>query len=90
MFYVGLDLNETLVRKQWKRSMPVAAASIAFPFSLGIGLGAWLFDVNNSLLPTPVDRTAFYLFIGSSMSATSHTHYSCTIHAAWLAAHLSS
>ena len=70
MFYVGLDLNESLVRKQWKRAMPVAVAAIAFPFSLGIGLGAWLFDVNNSLLAVPVDRTAFYLFLGSSMSFT--------------------
>ena len=68
MFYVGLDLNETLVRKQWKRAIPVAAAAIAFPFVLGLGLGAWLFDINNSELAVPVGRTAFYLFTGSSMS----------------------
>ena len=77
MFYVGLDLNEALVRKQWKRAMPVAAAAIAFPFCLGLGLGAWLYDTNNGELAVPVGRTAFYLFIGSSMyahSRTQHTH----------------
>ena len=69
MFCVGLDLNETLVRKQWKRAMPVAAAAIAFPFCLGLALSPWLYGVNNSLLAVPVGRTAFYLFLGSSMSA---------------------
>ena len=86
MFCVGLDLNESLVRKQWKRAMPVAAAAIAFPFCLGLGLGAWLFDENNRLLDVPVQRTAFYLFLGSSMSLHPHTctrfmraHASCSI-----------
>ena len=73
MFYVGLDLNETLVRKQWKRAMPVAAAAIAFPFCLGLALSVWLYPVNNDLLAKPVGKTAFYLFLGSSMSATTHS-----------------
>ena len=70
LYYVGLDLNEGLIRKQYKRAVPVAIAAIAVPFALGVGLGAWLFDINNSYLAIPVDRTAFYLFSGASMSFT--------------------
>ena len=83
MFCVGLDLNETLVKKQWKRAIPVAAAAIAFPFLLGIGLGAWLFDANNSELAVPVGRTAFYLFTGSSMSEQQPTPER-PVHTGWL------
>ena len=70
MFLLGLELDERLVRRMWPTSFPIALASVLFPFAIGIALATWLFDVNNQHLPVPVDRTAFYLFTGASMSFT--------------------
>ena len=70
MFLLGLELDERLVRRLWRTSFPIAVASVLFPFAIGIALATWLYDTNNSYLSTPVDRTAFYLFTGASMSFT--------------------
>ena len=70
MFLLGLELDQRLVRRMWKTSFPIAVASVLFPFAIGIALATWLFDVNNSYLSVPVDKTAFYLFTGASMSFT--------------------
>jgi len=70
MFYLGLELDEKLVKKMWKSSLPIAVACVVFPFSIGIATATWLYNVNNEYLDTPVDRTAFYLFAGASMSFT--------------------
>ncbi len=70
LFMLGLELDERLVRRMWKTSAPIALASVLVPFAIGIALATWLFDLNNSYLSKPVDRTAFYLFTGASMSFT--------------------
>ena len=70
MFLLGLELDQRLIRRMWRTSFPIAIASVVFPFGIGIALATWLFPINNSYLAVPVDRTAFYLFTGASMSFT--------------------
>ena len=70
MFLLGLELDQRLIRRMWKTSFPIAIASVLFPFAIGICVAVWLYPINNSYLPVPVDKTAFYLFTGASMSFT--------------------
>lgn len=70
MFYMGLELNEELVKRFWKTSVPIALCCVIFPFGVGVATATWIYDVNNDYLVVPVDRTSFYLFTGASMSFT--------------------
>ncbi|CAF1072747.1 unnamed protein product [Adineta steineri] len=70
MFNLGLELEQEKIRKQWKRSLPIAISTIVIPYASGIGLSFYLYDINNRDGFKAPDRVAFILFIASSMSFT--------------------
>ncbi|CAF0736233.1 unnamed protein product [Adineta steineri] len=70
MFNLGLELEQEKIRKQWKRSLPIAISTIIIPYASGIGLSYYLYDINNRDGFKAPDRVAFILFIASSVSFT--------------------
>lgn len=70
MFIVGLELDLLLIRGNERRAAVVSLTSVVVPLGLGVGLGLWFYDNHNVVNGATVDRTAFVLFIGASMSVT--------------------
>jgi len=72
MFLMGVQVEPKTFRKVYKRSFPIALASIVFPFAVGIGASYWLYDYNLHVPdpPSNSNRTGFVLFIGTSLSFT--------------------
>ena len=70
MFIVGLELDLGLLRGQGSTAAGISLSSIALPFTLGIGLAAWLYSSHDTVGGTAVDMLPFALFIGVSMSVT--------------------
>ena len=72
MFLMGLEVEPKTFRKVYKRSLPIALASIFFPFAVGIGASFWLYDYNLHAKDPPQNRnmTGFVLFAGTSLSFT--------------------
>jgi len=70
MFNLGLELEQEKIKKQWKRSLPIAISTIVVPYASGVGLSFYLYDINTRDGFTAPDRVAFILFIASSMSFT--------------------
>ena len=70
MFIVGLELDLTLIRGNERRAAAVSLSSVVLPLGLGVALGLWLYDNHDVVGGARVDRTAFVLFIGASMSVT--------------------
>lgn len=46
MFLMGMELDQGLLSKQWKMSLPIATSAIVFPFGIGALSALWLADVN--------------------------------------------
>ena len=72
MFLMGLEVEPKTFKKVYKRSLPIALASIIFPFGVGIACSFWLYDYNEQVddPPTNKNRTGFILFAGTSLSFT--------------------
>jgi Kef-type K+ transport system membrane component KefB len=64
MFFLGLELDPRLMRRQIKQAAPIACAAIAFPFAVGAVSSLWLYDVNDR---DEAGRTAFVLFFGKGV-----------------------
>lgn len=78
MFILGLELDDKLILKQWRTSLPIGLTSVLVPYSVGIGMAYWLYDVNGDngnivisgvTYPQP-DFAGFLLFICSASSFT--------------------
>lgn len=67
MFLVGLEFDTRLLRGRGTAYLTISWASIAVPFSLGIGLAWFLFETT---APPGVAFSAFALFVGAAMSIT--------------------
>ncbi len=61
MFFLGLELDPMLMKRQMKVAAPIAVSAIAVPFVSGVLSSIWLYEVND--LPT-AGKTAFVLFFG--------------------------
>ena len=61
MFFLGLELDFRVMRRQLHVAAPIAVAAIAFPFAVGAISSLWLYDVNDQ---DEAGRTAFVLFFG--------------------------
>ncbi|CAF3545745.1 unnamed protein product [Rotaria sordida] len=62
MFFLGLELDLKQIKKSWKITLPVAAASITIPVAIGCVVSLWLYNMNEGL---NTSKVAFILFIGS-------------------------
>lgn len=67
MFFVGLELDWSLLRHQGKNTLLISHASIVVPFSLGALLSLWLYPLYAG---PDVPFHVFTLFLGVSMSVT--------------------
>lgn len=67
MFFVGLELDWSLLRHQGKSTLLISHASIVLPFSLGALLSLWLYPIYAG---PDVPFHVFTLFLGVSMSVT--------------------
>ena len=63
MFFLGLELDPMLMKRQMKVAFPIAASAILVPFGSGIAASFWLYDVNGV---DTAGKTAFVLFFGAS------------------------
>jgi len=67
MFLVGLELDPSLLQKRTRASVAISASSIVVPFSLGLGLAAFL---KPRFASPDVPPLVFTLFIAVSISVT--------------------
>ena len=73
MFLMGMELDDNLVSKVASKAIPIAAASIMFPFGIGALSSLWWWDINNTdngagwAIP---NKTAFILFCGTCLCLT--------------------
>jgi Kef-type K+ transport system membrane component KefB len=67
MFLVGLELNDSLLRKRAAATVAISHASIVCPFVLGCGLALYL---HPRLSSNDVPLTTFALFMGVALSIT--------------------
>lgn len=70
MFLLGVEVDYGLMKKMWRTSVPIAIASIIFPFGIGALNAIWMYDYNNDSTVHNQSEVAFYLFAGSSFSFT--------------------
>jgi Kef-type K+ transport system membrane component KefB len=68
MFIVGLELDVALIKGKERLAAVVSGCSVLLPFVLGVILATAIFTDYSP--PGDVDKTAFCLFIGASMSVT--------------------
>ena len=66
MFFLGLEVDASLLTRNWRASAPVAVMSIIIPFCSGIGISYWFYDIE----PTNATRTVFLLFMGTAFAFT--------------------
>jgi len=67
MFFLGIELDPDMMRRQVKVALPIALSSVVVPFSLGAGLSVWIFEQYST---DAVSFPAFVLFFGAAMSFT--------------------
>src|SRR5262249_46754850 len=75
MFLVGLEIDPTLMKKEFRRSVVISVSGIALPFVCGAAVAWLMVPVNNGgeFLPGtrhPPDTFAFAMFMGASMGIT--------------------
>jgi Kef-type K+ transport system membrane component KefB len=70
MFNLGLELDEKLLKKQWKFSFPIACSAILVPYGLGAAISSYLYDINSRDGFQDPDYPAFVLFTGAALSFT--------------------
>ena len=66
MFFLGLEVDVMLLTRNWRAAAPVAIVSIIAPFTAGIGISYWFYDIE----PTTATQVTFLLFMGTSFSFT--------------------
>ncbi|CAF0837335.1 unnamed protein product [Didymodactylos carnosus] len=62
MFFLGLKLDPQEIKEGWRRTLPVACASIIVPVGIGCAASLWLYEMNG-----PTVKASFILFIGSGI-----------------------
>ncbi len=67
MFIVGMELDKKLLKKQAFEALIISHASILIPFSLGIGLSIYLYNIYSG---AQTHFFSFALFMGIAMSIT--------------------
>lgn len=67
MFVIGMELDLNALKNKANDAVVISHASIIFPFTLGIGLGYFIY---HEFAPKGVEFISFALFIGISMSIT--------------------
>jgi Kef-type K+ transport system membrane component KefB len=70
MFLVGLHLNFRTVRSNKRMVSRISAAAILLPLALAMPLAAFLYTSHHRVAGHNVDRLAFFLFVGVSLSIT--------------------
>jgi Kef-type K+ transport system membrane component KefB len=70
MFMVGLRLRLAPVRSNPRMISAISVASVAVPFALAMPLAAVLYANHHLVGGHHVDRAAFFLFVGTSLSIT--------------------
>lgn len=70
MFIVGMELDLALIKGNERRAAVISLTSVVLPLGLGAALALLLYSSHDVVDGAPVDRTAFLLFIGASMSVT--------------------
>jgi Kef-type K+ transport system membrane component KefB len=70
MFNLGLELEQDKIKKELKRSLPIAIGTIVIPYGSGAALSLYLYNINSRDGFAAPDRVSFILFIASSMSFT--------------------
>ncbi|CAF0720958.1 unnamed protein product [Adineta ricciae] len=63
MFYLGLKMDPNEIRQGWRRTLPIASASIIIPVSIGCATSLWLYK----MAEPNINKPAFILFIGSGV-----------------------
>ena len=66
MFFLGLELDESLFAKYWRTACPIALASVVVPFGLGCALSPLLYPLD----VTVASHATFTLFIGTALAFT--------------------
>ena len=67
MFVIGMELDLKALKNKANDAVVISHASIIFPFTLGIGLGYFIY---HQFAPPGIEFLSFALFIGISMSIT--------------------
>jgi Kef-type K+ transport system membrane component KefB len=70
MFFVGLELDSTVLRRQGGSVARISAGSLLLPFACGLALAVFLHGAHDSVGGQPVPLLAFMLFIGTAMAVT--------------------
>jgi Kef-type K+ transport system membrane component KefB len=42
MFIMGMELDQGLIKAQWRQALPIAVGAIVFPFGVGVAVSPWL------------------------------------------------
>jgi Kef-type K+ transport system membrane component KefB len=64
MFYLGLKMDPNEIRQGWKRTLPIASASIIIPVGIGCVTSLWLYQ----MAPAGTSKIAFILLVGREYS----------------------
>jgi Kef-type K+ transport system membrane component KefB len=72
LFLVGLELDPQMLLNNWRKAGSIALVGMAVPFALGVAISPILFHVlmSHDKGAADVDHTAFFVFIGTSLSIT--------------------
>jgi Kef-type K+ transport system membrane component KefB len=69
MFSLGIELDTRVLKKTYRKAVPISLAGIAVPFGIGLAISAWMYDYNINTA-TNTSHPAFMLFMGVSLSFT--------------------
>ena len=67
MFFLGMELDPNLMKRQAKVAAPIAVSAVLFPFGVGAALSVWMY---NRYATHDVNMLSFILFFGAAMSFT--------------------
>ncbi|PBQ33460.1 cation/H(+) antiporter [Sphingobacteriaceae bacterium] len=67
MFIVGMELDLKMLKNKAKDAVIISHASIIFPFTLGLGLAYYIYQI---FAPPTINFLSFALFTGIAMSIT--------------------
>ncbi|CEP17655.1 hypothetical protein [Parasitella parasitica] len=67
LFQVGLEVDLRIVKRDWKQSVSIAFAGMAFPFGLGAAVSVGLYKLQND---NEIPFSSFLLFLGVAMAIT--------------------
>jgi Kef-type K+ transport system membrane component KefB len=71
LFQVGLEVNLSIVKRDWKQSVSIAFAGMALPFGLGAAVSVGLYKLQDQ---SNVQFSSFVLFLGVAMAITVSVH----------------